>query len=263
MQTETHHETKVIIVGGSLVGLSAAVFLAWRGVETIVVEKHRCSSGHPRAIGFTELTLEHYRAVGIANRIPQIAADIRLRRVRVESLAGKWHGEVPWTPGEAEQDKGVASPCTGATIAQDLLEPILRTAAVEFGADLRQGAEMLCFTQAADGVTARIQNRASGESYTIKADYIIAADGANSLIRDRLGIARVGIGYIRTVRSVLFRCDAAARYLEAGAQQFEIEQPSRPLPAPTIVASSVTRSPPSRSIVPRPWNWDSGSGRRP
>ena len=225
MQAEPHHQTQVIIIGGSLVGLSAALFLAWRGVETIVVEKHRGSSPHPRAIGFTELTLEHFRAAGIADRISQMPADVRLRRARVESLAGTWHDEMPWTPGDTERNKGVASPCTGAAIAQDLLEPILRTAAVERGADLRQGTEMMSFTQAHDGVTARVQDREGGEDYTIQADYMIAADGADSAIREQLGIARVGIGHIRTIRSVLFRCEEAARYLDAGVQQFEIEQP--------------------------------------
>ena len=227
MKPDTHHQTKtqVLVVGGSLVGLSAALFLAWRGVETIVVEKHRGSSPHPRAIGFTELTLEHFRAAGIADRVPQMPAEVRLRRARVESLAGKWHDEVPWTPGEAERDKGIASPCTGAAIAQDLLEPILRTAAVERGADLRQGTEMIAFTQAPDGVTARVRDRESGRDNTIVADYLIAADGADSPVREQLGIARIGVGPIRTIRSVLFHCDEASRYLDAGIQQFEIEQP--------------------------------------
>jgi putative polyketide hydroxylase len=228
MQSKSHHRTQVLIVGGSLVGLSAALFLAWRGVDTVVVEKHRGSAPHPRAVGFTELTLEHYRATGIEDRIPQVAPDVRLRRVKVESLAGKWEEETPWTPGQTERDKGVASPCTGAAIAQDLLEPILRDAAVERGADLRPGVEMLSFAQAPDGVTARVRNRDSGEEYTIVADYMIAADGAHSAIREQLGIARVGVGHIRTIRSVLFRCEEAERYLATGVQQFEIHQPNFP-----------------------------------
>ena len=225
MQTKPDPRTQVVIVGGSLVGLSAGLFLAWRGVGTIVVEKHRGSSRHPRAIGFTELTLEHFRAAGIADRIPQIAADVRLRRAKVESLAGEWREETPWTPGENERDKGIASPCTGAAIAQDLLEPILRTAAVERGADLRQGVEMLSFSQGATGVTLRVRDRDDGTDYDIQADYLIAADGAGSAIRERLGIARNGVGHIRTIRSVLFRCEEAERFLASGVQQFEVEQP--------------------------------------
>ena len=225
MHSSDFHRTQVLIVGGSLVGLSAALFLAWRGVDVIVVEKHRGSSPHPRAIGFTELTLEHYRAAGVDDRIPQMAADVRLRRVTVESLAGKWGEETPWTPGRAEPVKGVASPCTGAAIAQDLLEPILRTAATERGADLRSGVEMLSFAQSADGVVARVRRRESGEDYNVAADYMIAADGADSVIRERLGIARRGVGRLRTIRSVLFRCDEAEQYLAAGVQQFQIEQP--------------------------------------
>ncbi|WP_458422010.1 FAD-dependent monooxygenase, partial [Pseudomonas aeruginosa] len=45
--------TSVIVIGGSLVGLSASLFLAWRSVPHILIEKHRGSSPHPRAIGFT------------------------------------------------------------------------------------------------------------------------------------------------------------------------------------------------------------------
>ena len=225
MHSKPHHQTQIVIVGGSLVGLSAALFLAWRGVKTVVLEKHRGSSLHPRAIGFTELTLEHYRAAGIEGRIPQMASDVRLRRAKVESLVGNWHEETPWTPGEDESDKGVASPCTGAAIAQDLLEPILRTAAVERGADLRPSVEMLSFSQDASGVIAHVRERDGDDEYDIHADYMIAADGADSAIRERLGIARAGVGHLRTIRSVLFRCDEAERYLAAGVQQFEVEQP--------------------------------------
>ncbi|WP_174292389.1 FAD-dependent oxidoreductase, partial [Sphingomonas bacterium] len=225
MQSTTPARTQVLIVGGSLVGLSAALFLAARSVETIVVEKHWGSSAHPRAIGFTELTLEHYRAVGIADRIPQAPADTRLRRARVESLTGAWHEETPWTPGHEETDKGVASPMTGAAIAQDHLEPILREEASKRGATLRYNVEMLSFGQDVDGVIARVRDRQTGEESEIAADYMIACDGADSPVREALGIGRDGVGLLRTIRSVLFDCPEAERYLDKGVQQFEIEQP--------------------------------------
>lgn len=216
--------TPVLIVGGSLVGLSASVFLAWRGIPHILVEKHSGSSTHPRAMGYTETTLEHYRTVGIADRIPQTPQNFRLRRVKASSLAGEWQGEQAWTPGEADTHNTGLSPNTGAAIAQDKLEPILRMAALEFGADLRYSTELLHFEDRGDSIVAQLRDRNVGRDYAISADYMIATDGADSPIRERLGIAREGVGNIRTVRSVLFKCQEADQYLASGVQQFEIEQ---------------------------------------
>lgn len=217
--------TSVVIVGGSLVGLSAALFLAWRGVKCILVEKHAASAAHPRAMGFTERTIEHFRAAGIADQIPQVSAGSRLRRVKADSLAGQWHAESSWTPGAETAPAAMDSPCRGAAIAQDKLEPILRTAAVDRGADLRLGTEMLGFEQLADGVKVTVRQRDSDLSYDIHADYMIACDGADSAIRQTLGITREGVGHLRTMRSVLFRCEEADALLAKGIQQFNIEQP--------------------------------------
>lgn len=218
------HHTPVLIIGGSLVGLSAALFLAWRGVPCVLVEKHRGSSVHPRATGFTERTLEYFRAVGIANQIPQALPGTRLRRVRADSLSGAWHDESAWTPGDQAERRGTASPCTGAAMAQDQLEPILRAAALAHGADLRCGVEMVSFAQDDAGVTAQLRPRDGAAPYAIRADYLVAADGAASPIRTALGIPRHGAGHLRTLRSVLFRCPGAQRYLARGVQQFQIEQ---------------------------------------
>jgi len=223
--TSSSHHTPVLIVGGSLVGLSAALFLAWRGVPVTLIEKHRGSALHPRATGFTERTLEIFRMVGIADAVPQVAPGTRLRRVRADSLAGAWQAETAWTPGEQAERTGTASPCTGAAIAQDRLEPILRAAAIGHGADLRLGVEMLSFAQDDGGVSVLVRPRDNSAAYTIRADYVIAADGAGSAIRTVLGIERQGVGHLRTLRSVLFRCPAADAWLERGVQQFDIEQP--------------------------------------
>jgi putative polyketide hydroxylase len=78
--------TSVLVVGGSLVGLSAALFLAARGVPTVVVERHAGSSPHPRAIGYAPRTMELLRAVDVARHVPEAPANFRLLRARVESL---------------------------------------------------------------------------------------------------------------------------------------------------------------------------------
>ena len=215
--------TSVLVVGGGLVGLSAAVFLAWRGVPTMVVERHPGSSPHPRAIGYTPRTLENYRAVGLGPRIPQSPPGLRLRRIQVESLAGKWFEERPWTPENLEAPAIEYSPCTGTAIAQDRLEPILRDEAIALGADVRFETELLRFEQDAGGVTAWLRGR-DGKEYAIRAAYLIAADGHRSPVREALGIGRKGRGHMRTVRSVLFRAPLE-EYLRTGISQFEIAQP--------------------------------------
>ncbi|WP_437284666.1 FAD-dependent monooxygenase [Sorangium sp. So ce406] len=215
--------TSVLVVGGSLVGLSAAVFLAWRGVPTVVVERHPGSSAHPRAIGFTPRTLELLRAVGLGPRVPQAARGTRPRRVRVESLAGRWFEETLWTPERPEAPAIEHSPCAGAALAQDRLEPILREEAIALGADVRLGTELLRFEQDDGGVTAWLRGR-DGQEYATRAAYLIAADGHRSPVREALGIGRDGRGYLRTARSVLFRAPLDA-YLRSGFVQFEVEQP--------------------------------------
>src|SRR5580704_1536658 len=115
-------DTSVLVIGGSLVGLSAAMLLASRHVPTVLVERHPGSSPHPRAIGYTPRTLEVLRTVGLDAQVPQVPASFRLRRARIESLAGKWFDESAWTPdGPQEKEAPVVeySPCSGAGIAQD------------------------------------------------------------------------------------------------------------------------------------------------
>lgn len=223
--------TSVLVVGGSLVGLSAAVFLAWRGVPTVLVETHVGSHAHPRAMGYTPRTMELFRTVGLAPQIPEVPRTFRLRRCKIESLAGAWFEASDWTPanpGAAPPEPAATPPMdysrhTGAAIAQDLLEPLLRGRARALGADLRLGTELLRFEQDADGVTAWLREH-TGREYSLRAAYLIAADGSRSAVREALAIGRKGPGHLRTMRSVLFRAPLED-YLERGFSQFEIEQP--------------------------------------
>jgi putative polyketide hydroxylase len=225
------NSTPVLIVGGGLVGLSAAVFLAARGVRTVLVERHAGSSALPRAIGFMTRTMELYRAAGLGAQIPQVPPGFgRPRRLKVESLAGKWATEeVAWTPGKPDAGaNGRPQPreysiCTAAALAQDQLEPILRSHALQLGADIRLATTLVAFEQDAEGITASLCGR-DGSAYPLRADYMIAADGHASPVREALHIDRDGRGVMRTARSILFRA-ALEQYLESGISQFDIQQP--------------------------------------
>lgn len=219
-------ECDVLVVGGSLVGLSAAVFLRANGVKTLLIEPHTGSHPHPRAVGYTPRTQELYDSVGLGAALPDVPRTFRLRRVSAESLAGRWKDESEWTPKKGPapaESSSELSPHSGAAIAQDRLEPALRERARELGAELGLGQELISFTQDADGVSAVVRDRAGGET-RVRSHYMIAADGARSFVREALGIARSGPGKLQTVKSVLFRA-TLDEYLKSGVHQFEIEQP--------------------------------------
>lgn len=217
----------VLIVGGGLAGLTSALLLASQGVNVLLIEKHEGSSPHPRATGFTQRSLEIFRSLGIEDSIKAIskAGTQRPRRTKVESLAGAWQEESHWTPSASgnQSPKPEYSPCQGAGLAQDALEPLLRQYAQERGADIRFNTKLIHFTQNDSSVTARVKNT-DGEEYDITAAYMIAADGHRSPVREALQIGRKGLGKMKTLRSVLFRADLE-QYLEAGISQFEIAQP--------------------------------------
>lgn len=219
----------VLVVGGSLVGLSAAVFLRAHDVPTVLVEPHLGSSPHPRAVGYPPRTMELFREVGLSDAIPQVPPTITApRRARVESLAGESFEESPWTPVKVTDGPPAKSmfdytPCTAAALVQDGIEHVLREKAISSGADLRLGTRLVRFEQDTDGVTAWLR-AGDADEYPLRTPYLIAADGNRSPVREALGVARTGRGALQTQRSVLFRA-SLDQYLESGMVQFEIDQP--------------------------------------
>jgi putative polyketide hydroxylase len=85
-----------------------------------------------------------------------------------------------------------ASPVDGSYIAQDVLKPVLRARAEQLGGDLRFGTELVSFEQDEEGIIATIRERASGNTRTVRAQFLVAADGSHSGIRQQLGIGQHG-----------------------------------------------------------------------
>ncbi|MFF3146079.1 FAD-dependent monooxygenase, partial [Streptomyces sp. NPDC057927] len=71
---EVGQHTPVLIVGGSLVGLSTSLFLGRLGVPHLLVERHSGTSIHPRGRGNNVRTMELFRVAGIQQRIEDAAS---------------------------------------------------------------------------------------------------------------------------------------------------------------------------------------------
>ncbi len=225
----------VLVVGGGTVGLTAAMALAGQGVACVLVERNADTPLHPRAVGWSARSLEIYRSLGIVDRFEQKPeTGGPPGRVRIESLAGEWFEETPWTPPQTDRPEAAPltfSPHVNARMSQDVLEPILRARAVEMGADVRFSTELLRFAQDEDGVTAWLRGP-DGREYTLRSAWMVAADGHRSPVREALGIGRSGPGALQTMRSVMFRPqippEVQARVDAArarGLTQFMVDQP--------------------------------------
>ncbi|HKV06153.1 MAG TPA: FAD-dependent monooxygenase [Candidatus Acidoferrales bacterium] len=202
-------EVPVLIVGGSLVGMSTALFLGHHGVRCLAVEHHRGTAIHPRAAMITQRTMEVFRTVGIEQIVLQKSDEQFVQDgaiMAVETLAGK---ELSYFIANLNEGVRDVTPSLRIFITQSLLEPLLKSRALELGAELRFGTEMLSFQEDRDGVTAVIRDRDSGKTSTVRARYMVAADGSHSKVRERLGIRMLGHGVFSKSITIYFRGDVA------------------------------------------------------
>ncbi|MFE5261139.1 FAD-dependent oxidoreductase [Streptomyces coelicoflavus] len=200
------HRVPVLVVGGSLVGLSTSVFLGRLGVRHTLVERHAGTSIHPRGRGNNVRTMEIFRVAGTEPDIRRAAATLADNHgiLQAPTLAGD-AGE--WLFKQIDPGNGLArfSPSSWCLCSQNDLEPELLTHAVNLGGDLRFGTELLSFETDAEGVTAIVKSRETGEHTTIRADYLVAADGPRSPVREQLGIGQSGPGDLFHNVSITFR----------------------------------------------------------
>jgi 2-polyprenyl-6-methoxyphenol hydroxylase-like FAD-dependent oxidoreductase len=212
-------ETEVLIVGGSLVGLSTAMLLRLHGVSCLVVERHTGTAIHPRAGHFQVGTMEILRSAGLEDSVrrkgeEQYHPDGGINNV--ESLAGR---EIASYFPNLNAGVDEFSPTVRLFIDQDDLEPILRARAEDLGAQLRYRVQCSSIEQRADGVSATLLDLDRGNEEAIHAQYLVAADGNRSTIREALGIAMHGHGVLSHSITIYFRSEADLAPLLEGRYQ--------------------------------------------
>ncbi|GAY13395.1 FAD-dependent monooxygenase [Mycobacterium sp. shizuoka-1] len=169
-------EVDVLIAGAGPIGLTAALELTRRGVHCRIVDTHLEPQRYAKAVGVQPRTLEIFEGMGVLHRV--LNASIPL------------HGQIIYVNGArvGQLDMSVPAdiPFGFVAIPQYATEAILTDELAALGVRVEPGIRLATFEQGADGVTATLGGPGLA---TVRAKYLIGADGAHSTVRKALGLS--------------------------------------------------------------------------
>jgi putative polyketide hydroxylase len=183
----------VLIVGAGAGGLSASALLAKYGVRSLLVEKRRETFIYPKARNLSFRSLEILRGLGLDDEVHAVADRVSDMVVKPTLNSAEEKLAIDIDAFFAGLDQLSPEPSV-QYCPQSSLEPMLLAETRRRGSDVRYGTELCSFEQDDSGVTAVVRDLHSGESQTVRADYLIAADGVHSRIRESLGVTTSGYG---------------------------------------------------------------------
>lgn len=179
-------KTNVLIIGAGPTGLMAACQLRQQGIEPIIIDKKEGPTPESRALVLHARSLEIYDQLGIAN-------DALLQGEIVEKVQfivkNKKVQELPL----GKLGKGVSPFPFLLVLEQSKNEQLLYSALKKRGGEVLWKTELLSIKQDEKGVTAVVRN--DEETFDIKADFVIAADGGKSTVRHALEVPFTGSTY--------------------------------------------------------------------
>jgi 2,4-dichlorophenol 6-monooxygenase len=212
-------EVPVLIAGGGTCGLAASNFLLDYNIDHLLAERHTGTAHVPKAHYLNQRTMEIFRQHGLAEMVAEQAAPVeKLGKIRWQtSLAGSRpldarliHEMDAYGGGSLRERYAADSPMLPSNLSQMRLEPLLRgNAERRAPGRLRFGHELAEFTDEGDRITALIVDRETGERHTVRAKYLIGADGGKT-VGPALGVRLEGPTGLAGVATLHFSADLSA-----------------------------------------------------
>ncbi|SCW99064.1 MULTISPECIES: FAD-dependent monooxygenase [unclassified Pseudomonas] len=206
MNVTKQFDTDVLVVGTGPAGATTALALATYGVRVRAITMFNYLANSPRAHITNQRSMEVMRDLDIEDAVRKQATlwEQMGDTLITTSLAGEEIARLrTWGSGEARKGDYIkGSPCPMADITQPLMEPILVQHAAERGAQFSFNTEYLSHVQDDGGVTVTLKDVLTAREYTVRARYLVGADGANSKVAAHIRLpiegemARAGTAYV-------------------------------------------------------------------
>ncbi|WP_433634178.1 rifampin monooxygenase [Nocardia sp. CA-120079] len=164
----------VIVAGGGPTGVMLAGELRLHGVQVVVLEKDAEPTKVERSLGLHARSVEVMDQRGLLERFLALG--------RQHPLGGFFAGIIKPAPDRLD----TAHPYT-LGIPQTITDRLLTEHAVEVGAEIRRGCELVGLSQDEDGVTVEL-----ADGTQLRSRYLVGCDGGRSTVRKLLGVSFPG-----------------------------------------------------------------------
>jgi 2-polyprenyl-6-methoxyphenol hydroxylase-like FAD-dependent oxidoreductase len=209
-------EIPVLIVGGGPVGMALGTELGYQGIDCLVIERRDGTVSHPKMNMISTRTMEFCRRWGVADEIrgagwpPEHPMNIAY----VTSLSGFRISGFDY-PSYDDRPPWQHTPEGHQRCSQLFFDPVIQKRAESFQCvSTRYRTLFRSFEQDADGVTVVVEDRDTGKSEPIRAQYMVACDGADSAVRETLGIGLEGDAPLSFDINMFFESQDVMRFHE-------------------------------------------------